>query len=114
VKLYLLGYQDILSGHLYLNSKRKENYKNLKSLGSKLIGGRDVAKLGSAVVRHASCLFYAFPDFLDLVVEDAVWSSILLPHTCFLLSCMHSMVETKTYPEKIYIGKNSSTCGILL
>jgi hypothetical protein len=39
VKLYLLGYQDILAGHLYLNSKGKANYKNLKSSGSKPSGG---------------------------------------------------------------------------
>jgi hypothetical protein len=118
VKLYILGYQYILAGHLYLNSKRKENYKNLKSSGSKPSGGQDVAELGSAVVRRASRLFCAFPVFLILVVEDAVWSPVLLPHTCFLLSCMHTMVETKTYPEYIYIyiyiGKNSSTCGILI
>jgi hypothetical protein len=65
VKLYLLGYQDILAGHLYLNSKRKANYKNLKISGSKLSGGQDVAELGSAVVRRASHLFCAFPAFLD-------------------------------------------------
>jgi hypothetical protein len=100
VKLYLLGYQDILARHLYLNMKRKENYKNLKSLGSKPSGGRDVAERGSAVVRCASCLFCAFPVFLDVA-----WSFVLLPHTCFLLSCMHNMVETKTYPENIYRQK---------
>jgi hypothetical protein len=71
-----------------------------------------VAELGSVVVRRASRLFCAFLFFLILVMEDAIWSSVLLPHTCFLLSCMHSMVEKKTYPENI--GKNSSTCGILL
>ena len=65
MKLYLLGYQDILAGHLYLNSKRKANCKNLKSSGSKPSGGRDVAELGSAVVRRASRLFCAFPVFLD-------------------------------------------------
>jgi hypothetical protein len=96
VKLYLLGYQDILAGHLYLNLKWKANCKKLKSLGSKPSGGRDVAELGSAVVCRASCLFCAFAIFLDVV-----WSSVLLPHTCFLLSCMHNMVETKTYPENI-------------
>jgi hypothetical protein len=63
VKLYLLGYQDILVGHLYLNSKRKANYKKLKSSGSKPSGGRDVAEPGSAVVRCAICLFCAFPVF---------------------------------------------------
>jgi hypothetical protein len=72
----------------------------LKSSGSKPSGGRDRAKLGSVVVHRASHLFYAF-----FVFVDAVWSTVLLPHTCFLLSCMHSMVETKMYPEKIYIGK---------
>jgi hypothetical protein len=65
VKLYLLGYQNILVEHLYLNSKRKANYKNLKSSGSKPSGGRDVAELGSAVVRRASRLSCAFPVFLD-------------------------------------------------
>jgi hypothetical protein len=94
VKLSPLGYQDILAGHLYLNSKRKAKCKNLKSSGSKPSGGRDVAELSSVVVRHASRLFCVFSVFLDVV-----WSSVLLPHTCFLLSCMHSMVETKTYPE---------------
>jgi hypothetical protein len=59
-----------------------------------------VAELGSAVVRRASRLFNAFPVFLDVV-----WLSVLLPHTCFLLSCMHSMVKTKTYPEYIYRQK---------
>jgi hypothetical protein len=113
VKLYLLGYQDILARHLYLNSKRKANYKNLKSSRCKPGGGRDVAELGSTVVRRASRLFMLFPFFLILVVEDVVWSSVLLAHTCFLLSCMHSIVETKTYTENIY-RQNSSTCGILL
>jgi hypothetical protein len=61
-----------------------------------------VVELGSVVVRRASRLFMLYLFFLILVVEDAVWSSVLLPHTCFLLSCMHSMVETKTYPENIY------------
>ena len=65
MKLYLLGYQDILAGHLCSNSKRKANCKNLKSSGSKPSGGRDVAELGSAVVRRASRLFCAFPIFLD-------------------------------------------------
>jgi hypothetical protein len=65
-----------------------------------------VAELSSAVVRRASRLYCAFSVFLD-----AVWS-VLLPQTCFLLSCMHSVVETKTYPENIC--KNSSTYGILL
>jgi hypothetical protein len=110
VKLDLLGYQDILAGHLCSNSKRKANCKNLKISGSKLSGGRDVAELGSAVVRRASRLFNAFPVFLIMVMEDVVWSPVLLPLTCFMLSCMHSMVEIKTYPENIYIGKNSSTC----
>jgi hypothetical protein len=105
VKLYLLGYQDIFSGHLYLTSKQKANYKNLKSSGSKPSSGRDVAKLGSAVVRRVSHLFMLFPFFLILVVEDVVWSYVLLPHTCFLLSCMHNMVEIKTYPENIYRQK---------
>jgi hypothetical protein len=113
VKLYLLHYQDILAGHLCSNSKQKANCKNLKSLGRKLSGGRDVARQDSAVVRRASRLFMLFPFFLILVVEDAIWSSVLLPHTCFLLSCMHSMVETKTYLENIY-RQNSSICGILL
>jgi hypothetical protein len=65
VKLYLLGYQDILAGHLCSNSKWKENCKNLKSSRSKLSGGRDVAELGSAMVCRASHLFCAFPIFLD-------------------------------------------------
>jgi hypothetical protein len=59
-----------------------------------------MAELGSAVVRHASRLFYAFLVFLDVV-----WSSVFLPHTCFMLSWMHRMVETKTYPENIYRQK---------
>jgi hypothetical protein len=103
VKLYLLGYQNILAGHLYLTSKQKANCKNLKSSGSKPSGGRDVAELGSTVIRRASRLLMLFPFFMILVVEDAVWSSVFLPHTCFLLSCMHSMVETKTYLENIYV-----------
>jgi hypothetical protein len=65
VKLYLLGYQDILVGHLCSILKRKANYKKLISSGSKPSGGRDVAKLGSTVVRRASRLFCAFPLFLD-------------------------------------------------
>jgi hypothetical protein len=65
VKLYLLGYQDIFAGHLYLHLKHKANCKNLKSSGSKPSGGRDVDKLGSAVVRRASRLFCAFTIFLD-------------------------------------------------
>jgi hypothetical protein len=40
-------------------------------------------------------LFCDFSIFLGVV-----WSSVLLPCTRFLLSCMHSMVETKTYLEK--------------
>jgi hypothetical protein len=114
VKLYLLGYQDILADHLYLNSKRKANCKNLKTLGSKPSGGRDVAELGFVVVHRAIRLLMLFLFLLIFVVEDAVWLSVLLPHTCFLLSCMHSMVETKTCPGNIYIGKHRSTCGILL
>jgi hypothetical protein len=55
-----------------------------------------------------------FPFFLILVMEDVIWSSVLLPHTCFLLSCMHSMVETKNISSKIYIDKDRSTCGILI
>jgi hypothetical protein len=106
VKLYLLGYQDILAGHLYSNSKRKAKCKTLKSSGSKPSGGRDVAELGSVVVRRASRLFCALSIFLDVVCL------FFSPHTCFLLSCMHNMVETKTYPENIC--KNSSTCGILI
>jgi hypothetical protein len=82
--------------------------QKFKKFRSKPSGGRDVAELGFAVVRRASRFF------LILVMEDVVWSSVLLPHTCFLLSCMHSMVETKTYPENIYMEKNSSTYGILL
>jgi hypothetical protein len=65
-------------------------------------------ELSSVVVHRASRLFCAFSMFLD-----AVLSSILLPHTCFLLSCMHSMVETKNMSKKIYT-KNSSTCRKLL
>jgi hypothetical protein len=56
-----------------------------------------MVELSSAMVRRASRLFCAFSNFLDVV-----WSFVLLPHTCFLLSCMHGMVETKTYPENIY------------
>jgi hypothetical protein len=67
VKLYLLGYQDILAGHLYSNSKRKAKCKTLKSSGSKPSGGRDVAELGSVVVRRASRLFCALSIFLDVV-----------------------------------------------
>jgi hypothetical protein len=103
VKLYLLGYQDILAGHLYLNSKWKANYKNLKSSGSKPSGGRDVAELGSAVVRCASNLFMLFPFFLILVVEDAVWSSILLPHTCFLFILHAHYGGDKNISRKKYI-----------
>jgi hypothetical protein len=65
VKLYLLGYHDILAWHLYLNSKQKANCKNLKSSGNKPSGGLDVAELGFAVVCRASRLFCAFPVFLD-------------------------------------------------
>jgi hypothetical protein len=43
-------------------------------------------------------LFCAFSVFLDVIS-----SSVLLPHTCFLLSCMHSMVETIKHILKKYI-----------
>jgi hypothetical protein len=65
VKLYLLGSQDILVGHLCSNSKRKTNCKNLKSSGRKPSGRRDVAEQGSAMVRCVSRLFCAFAVFLD-------------------------------------------------
>jgi hypothetical protein len=100
----------MLSGHfssasLFKFETESKMQKNLKISGSKPSGGRDVAELGSVMVRRASRLFMLFLFFLILVVEDVVWSSILLPHTCLLLSCMHSMVETKTYPENIYRQK---------
>jgi hypothetical protein len=105
VKLYLLGYEGILVDHLYLNSKRKENYKNLKSSGSKPSGGRDVTELGSAVVCRASCLFCAFPVFLDsgrgrcrLVVCSYP------PHLFFVI--LHAQYGgDKTYPKNKYKQK---------
>ena len=108
MKLYLLGYQDILAGHLYLNSKRKANYKNLKSSGSKPSGGRDVAELGSAVVRRASRLIMLFPLFL-MPFGHLFFSPTLV--FCYL-AC--TVWWRQKHIQKIYIGKDSSTCGILL
>jgi hypothetical protein len=98
VKLYLLGCQDILAGHLYLNLKWKADYKNLKSSGSKPSGGRDVAELGSTVVMRVVCSVL----FLFFLMT---FGRLFFPHNYFLLSCMHGMVEKKTYPENIYRQK---------
>jgi hypothetical protein len=103
VKLYLLGYQDSLAGHLCSNLKRKANCKNLKSSGNKPSGGRDVAELGSAVVRRASHLFCAIPIFLDFCCGRYRLVVCSSPPHLFSIILMHSMVETKTYPEYMYI-----------
>jgi hypothetical protein len=88
VKLCVLGYQDILEGHLCSNSKRKLNCKNLKSSGSKLSGGQDVAELGSDVVRRARHFFYAFPVFIDFGHVRCLLVICSSPGTCFVLSSL--------------------------
>jgi hypothetical protein len=104
VKLYLLGYQDILAGHLCSNSKRKANCKKLESSGSKPSGGRDVAEMGSAVVRCVSRLFYAFPVFLDFGrgrCRLVVCSSP--PHLFSII--LHAQYGGDKNISRIYIGK---------
>jgi hypothetical protein len=104
-------YQDILVGHLYLNSKPKANYKNLKSSRSKLIGGRDVAGLGSAVVRRASRLLCAFSVFLDFGhgrCRLVVCSSP--PHLFSIILHAQYGGDKNISRIYIYIGKNNSTC----
>jgi hypothetical protein len=78
VKLYLLGYQGILAGHLYLNLKWKAKCKNLKSSGSKSSGGRDVAELSSAMVCRASRLFCAFLPFFLMSFARLFFSPTLV------------------------------------
>jgi hypothetical protein len=105
VKLYLLSYQDNLAGHLYFNSTRKANYKNLKSLGSKPIGGRDVTELGSAVVHHASHLSCAFPVFLDFGRGRCRLVVCSSPPHLFSVILHAQYGGDKTYPEYIYRQK---------
>ena len=50
-------------------------------------------------VRRASRWFRLGSEFLDFGREEFCWVVEDLPHTYFLLSCIQSMVETKTYPE---------------
>jgi hypothetical protein len=114
VKVNFLGYHDILARHLYLNSKRKANYKNLKSSGSKPSGRRNVAELGSAMVRHASHLFCAFPIFLDFGHGRCRLVVCSSPPNLFSIILHAPKWWRQKHIQKIYIGKNSSTCGILL
>jgi hypothetical protein len=93
--------------------KRKANYKNLKSSGSRPSGGRDVAELGYAVVRHASRLFCDFPVFLDFghgICHLVVCYSP--PHLFSVI--LHAHYGGDKNISRKYIGKNSSTCGIHL
>jgi hypothetical protein len=63
------------------------------------------------VVRVVCSVLFLF--FLILVMEDVVWSSVLLPTLVFYyLAC--TAWWRQRHIQKIYIDQNSSTCGMLL
>jgi hypothetical protein len=52
------------------------------------------------LLRHAWSLRHSLPNFVTFAIRSRLIVVVLLSHTCFLFSFMHSKVETKTHIQR--------------